>query len=104
MPSFSRAFQKAGGKLNLWGLYQLWRANRKNNKVDLYLIGIAEAWRNKGINALMFKEIMQAVIDFGVRKVESNPELEQNNRVQSLWKDYQFRQHKRRRCFKKNLQ
>lgn len=103
MPSFSRAFQKAGGKLNLWGLYQLWRANRRNNYADLYLIGIAEAWRNKGINALMFKEIMQAVIDFGVSKVESNPELEHNNRVQSLWKDYQYRQHKRRRCFKKIL-
>lgn len=104
MPSFSRAFQKAGGRINLWGLYQLWKANRKNEYADLYLIGIADAWRNKGINALMFKEIMQAVIDFGVKKVESNPELEHNNRVQSLWKDYQYRQHKRRRCFKKILE
>ena len=40
---------------------------------------------------------------FGIKKVETNPELETNIQVQAIWKDYSPRQHKRRRCFIKNL-
>ena len=35
--------------------------------------------------------------------VETNRELETNEKVQAQWKLYDARQHKRRRCYKKKL-
>lgn len=39
----------------------------------------------------------------GIREAESGPMLETNEKVQSQWKDFNFEQHKRRRCFVKKL-
>jgi hypothetical protein len=39
----------------------------------------------------------------GIRKIETNPELEQNSDVQGQWKYYEKRQHKRRRCYIKPI-
>jgi hypothetical protein len=38
-----------------------------------------------------------------VRGAETNPELESNTQVQAIWKHYDARQHKRRRCYLKRL-
>ena len=101
IPSMSRAFQRAHGRLYPFGLRHILHASRKNDRADLYLIGVKDAYRNTGIIALMFEQIMQGFIHHGIKKVESNPELETNSQVQALWKNYQYRQHKRRRCFEK---
>jgi GNAT superfamily N-acetyltransferase len=103
LPSVSKALQKAKGKLYPFGWYHLWRALHKNDRLDLYLIGTDPAWRNKGVHTLIFYEITTAVLKFGIKRVESNPELETNVQVQLLWKGYEFRQHKRRRTYKKDL-
>ena len=103
MPSFSRAFKKSRGRLFPWGYYRLWRAMRRNTKADLYLIGIADHMRNKGLIALIFQDIIASLIKKGISTVESNPELETNQQIHTLWKNYTYRQHKRRRIYKKVL-
>ena len=47
--------------------------------------------------------INQVYKKIGITKVESNPELETNRLVQAQWKYYERRQHKRRRCYIKQL-
>ncbi|HPG07476.1 MAG TPA: GNAT family N-acetyltransferase [Saprospiraceae bacterium] len=103
IPSMSKAFQRAKGRLYPFGIWHIFRASRKNDRADLYLIGVKDEYRNKGITALLFEKIMQGFIDQGIREVESNPELETNSQVQALWKNYDFVQHKRRRCYQKLL-
>lgn len=103
IPSMSKAFQRARGRLYPFGIWHILRASRKNDRADLYLIGVKDEYRNKGITALLFEKIMQGFIDQGIREVESNPELETNSQVQALWKNYEYQQHKRRRCFQKIL-
>ncbi len=103
LPSFTKAFRRSKGKLFPWGYWHVIRAARRNDKADLYLIGIADHMRNKGLIALIFEDIMAAFIRKGIKKVESNPELETNQEVQSMWKNYNYRQHKRRRVFEKHL-
>ncbi|MBK6389125.1 MAG: N-acetyltransferase [Saprospiraceae bacterium] len=103
LPSVSKALQKAKGRLFPTGWYHLWRSLRHNDRLDLYLIGTDPAWRNKGVHALIFYEITSAAIRHGIKKVESNPELETNVQVQLLWKGYEYRQHKRRRTYQKTL-
>ncbi len=101
LPSLSKAFQKAKGRLLPFGWFHLLKALRKNDTLDLLLIGTDPAWRNKGVHALLFYDIMKSAIEAKIQWVESNPELETNTNVQLLWKGYEYRQHKRRRTYKK---
>ena len=39
----------------------------------------------------------------GMVYAETGPTLETNDKVQSQWKFFEHRQHKRRRCFMKDL-
>ncbi len=103
LPSMSRAFQKAKGKLYPWGFWHIYRSLKYNDHADLYLIGVNNEMRNKGVVALIFNDIMTAFIRKGIKKVDSNPELEHNDQIRRMWKNYSSRQHKRRRCFQKEL-
>ncbi len=102
-PSLSRAFQKAKGKLFPFGLYHIMDALKNERTLDLYLIAVRPDLQDKGVNSLLFRELIQSYIDNKFIKAESNPELESNNRVQAQWKYFEQRQHKRRRCFIKHL-
>ena len=104
MPSLSEALKKIKGKPFPFGFFTLTRALKKNETIDLLLIGIKPEFRNKGINALIFNHLMPTVIDKGFKWVETNKELEDNLKVQQLWRIYDHRQHKRSRSYIKKLQ
>ena len=87
-----------------FGFLHLLRAQRKNDTAAFYLIGIDPEYQNKGVTALIFKEMNEAFHRNGIKEVETNPELEENKAIQALWTDYDHVQHKRRRTFRKNIQ
>jgi ribosomal protein S18 acetylase RimI-like enzyme len=103
MPSLTKAMQRAGGKLFPFGFIHLLRALKKNDRADLYLIAVKPEYQGKGVNAVAINHINEVYIQHGIKKVESNPELEDNHRVQGQWKHFDTRQHKRRRCYIKPL-
>jgi hypothetical protein len=103
MPSYSRAFQKAQGRLFPFGFWHILRASKNVRRADLLLIGVADALRNKGVTALIFHRVITMYKKLGIQVVESNPELEDNQQVQALWNKYEYRQHKRRRVYQKDL-
>jgi GNAT superfamily N-acetyltransferase len=103
MPSFSRALQKSQGRLFPFGIFHLRKAMKKNDRADLYLIAVRPDYQNKGITALIFSKIIETCIRYGIKKAETNPELESNQDVQNLWRGYDMRLHKRRRCYIKQL-
>ncbi len=103
MPSFSKALQKAKGKLFPLGFIHLLRAKKKNNRAAFYLIGIHPDLQGKGVTAMMFRNVTRNFMDKGITLCETNPELEDNIAVQALWKDYDPILHKRRRTYRKEL-
>jgi len=103
MPSFTKALQKSNGKLFPFGWYHILKALNKNETLDLYLVAVAPEYQDKGINAVMIDELYRASYEFGIKQVETNIELEDNNKVQSMWKYFDAEQHKRRRCYIKNI-
>ncbi len=103
MPSFSKALQKAKGRLLPFGFFHLRRAMYKNDRVDLYLIAVRPDMQNKGVTALIFHKLINSMINYNIKKAETNPEMESNQDVQNLWKGYEMRLHKRRRCYHKEL-
>lgn len=67
------------------------------------LVAVKKEYQGSGVNAILMDKITKVFLERGIKKVESNPELETNANVQSLWKLYEKRQHKRRRIFIKKL-
>jgi len=105
IPSVARALQKSKGRLFPFGWYHLLKAMRCiNNKVlDLLIVAIKPEYQNKGVNALLFADLIPAYQQLGFEYAESNPELEVNSKVQSQWEYFETEQHKRRRVFSKKI-
>ena len=103
LPSYSEAFRKMKGKILPYGLWYLRRAKKKVKTADLLLIAIKPKYQRKGGHALILNEVAKNLISKNVKLIESTKELESNSQIQNLWKDYDFRQHKRSRCYIKEL-
>ena len=104
VPSMARALQKSKGKLFPTGFYHLLKALKgQNDVVDLLLVAVRPDYQNKGVNALLFSDLIPVFIRNGYKYAESNPELEINGKVQSQWQYFDYEQHKRRRAFIKAL-
>lgn len=99
IPSFSEALQKARGSLFPFGFWHLYRARRNHQVIDLILIGVAEEWRGKGLNAIIFGEIIEAIKGKGINLVRINPILEQNAASLALFEEYNPRLFRRRRLY-----
>jgi len=103
MPSLNRALKKINGKLFPFGFLHILSEMKKSKSLDLYLTAVRTDLQNKGVNALLIDQINKVCIKNGIKHVETNRELESNEKVQAQWKLYDARQHKRRRCYKKSL-
>ena len=106
MPSLAHAVQKCRrGRLFPLGWWHLLRAVKyhKTDGVDLLLIGFLPEYRTKGANALLFADLIPRYIEYGFKWGETNIEMEDNNGVQGQWDALEHINHKRRRCYRKEL-
>jgi len=105
VPNMSRALQKSRGKLLPFGWYHLLKAlkGKSNPVVDLMLIGVSPEYQGKGVNAIIFDDFIPSAYKCGFKFAESNPELEMNNKVASLWDGFDAEHHKTRRAFVKKI-
>lgn len=104
MPSMSVALRKAHGKYFPFGWWHLLKAiSGKTDVVDLLLVAVKPEYQNKGVNALLFADLIPRYIANGYKFAESNVELEGNDKVQKQWEFFERRQHRRRRAFTKHL-
>ncbi len=104
MPSFSQALRKANGRILPFGWWHLLKALRaKTDTVDLMLIAIAPEYQSKGVNAMLFTDLIPKFNSNNFRFAESNIELETNANVQLQWQYFTHRLHRRRRAFRRSL-
>lgn len=105
LPNLSDAMQKAKGHLFPIGWIYLLKALKSKPKViDLYLTGVLPEYQNKGVNALLFNDLIPVYQSLGVEYAESNPELETNSAVQAQWDYFKREHHKSRRAYIKELE
>lgn len=103
IPSLSEAINACEGRLTPSGLIKLLKAIRKPTQLDLALIAVKPEYQSKGVTALIFTEMLTSFIKRGITNCETNLNLEDNIKIQLLWKDFEHRQHKRRRSWIKHL-
>ena len=106
IPSLAHALQKCRrGRLLPTGWWHVLRAIkfRKTEGVDLLLVGFLPEYRAKGANALLFSDLIPRYVDYGIKWGESQVEMETNEGVQGQWGALDPINHKRRRCYRKEL-
>jgi GNAT superfamily N-acetyltransferase len=105
-PSFTRALRKTrDGRMLPFGWWHLlltlkWHAT---DVVDLLLIGVLPEYRAKGANSLIFDDLIQWFQRYGFRYAEAMPQMESNEGVRSQWQYLEAEQHRRHRCYRKEL-
>jgi len=103
MPSFSRALQKANGKLFPFGFYHLLKAKKESKEVLFYLIGVAPEYQSKGVTAIIFEEYYKTFTEKEIIDCIRTPELEDNIAIHQLWKHFDPVIFRRRRTYRKEI-
>lgn len=102
-PSIAEAMKKSRGRLFPTGWVRVLHAFRKNDTIDLLLIAVRPDLQGKGVNAIILSEVMEGCRKMGIHYAETGPMLEENEKVQTQWQNFPLEQHKRRRCWVKEL-
>lgn len=97
VPSIARALKKSNGRISLGLIKALWG---KNDRADMYFIAVKPEYQNTGVPAIIVDYMISTLSKNGIKYCETGPELEMNDQVQGLWKNFDVRRHKRRRCWK----
>lgn len=105
MPSLSRALQKAKGRLFPFGWFHLAKAMywKRSDILDLLLVAVLPEYQNKGVNAMLFADLIPISQQMGFKFGETHPQLETNEKSQGQWAYLDAEVHKQRRCWKKEL-
>lgn len=104
VPSIAKALKKSNGKLFPLGIFRMLKALKGHNDVlEMFLIGVDPEYQKLGIPAIMMNKMLAMCVKNKVKFCETGPELETNANVQGMWKTFETRQHKRRRCWLKEI-
>lgn len=104
VPSIAKALKKSNGKMFPFGIVRMLRALRcKNDTLEMYFVAVAPEYQMQGVPALLITTLLKKLIEKKIRYCETGPMLETNTAVHSLWRPFDKRQHKRRRCYIKSI-
>lgn len=106
MPDIAPAVKKCKGKLfpfGWWNILKMLHA-KYIETFDLLLIGVRPDYQDKGINSVIFADLIPYFSQYGIRYVETTSMLESNTKVLSNFDYYDKKQHKRRRAYTKNIE
>lgn len=103
LPSLSKAMQKANGRIFPFGVYHIMKALKNPEVIDLLLTGVAPKYHTSGAAVILFAELQQEMLSMGIDQMETTGIFETNHNVISNWKNYEHIQHRRRRCFVKEI-
>lgn len=105
MPSLAHAVQKGKGYLFPLGWWYLLKSMyiKHEDALELMLIAVDPEYRNRGVHAMLFNELIPNLIEGGFKYGESNAEMESNTKVQNIWNNYEKEFKRRRRVYSKSI-
>ena len=104
VPSIAKALKKSNGKLFPLGIFRMLSAlNGKNDALEMFFVAVNPKYQMQGVPAVLINTILKNIIANGVKYCETGPMLETNTAVHSMWRHFDKKQHKRRRCFIKQI-
>ena len=98
-------FKKPEANFILLDLFTYFRPIRKNDTLDMLLIGVNPQYQKLGASQLIFVELLSNFIEKKVSTVNTAIMLEDNHNVINLWNEFRGNVTTviRRRCFIKSI-
>ena len=104
VPSIAQALKKSNGKLFPFGILRMLKAIKgKNDKLEMYFVAVDPKCQRQGVPAVIVDTLLEKLIKNNISCCETGPMLETNKAVHSLWSHFEKDQHKRRRCYIKQI-
>ena len=87
-----------------FGVFRMLKAlNGKNDTLEMFFVAVQPEYQTKGLPAILISTLANKIIENGVKYCETGPMLETNTAVHSMWRHFEKRQHRRRRCYIKTI-
>lgn len=102
-PNLNEPMRKCKGRLFPFGVFPLLKALKNPTVLDMYLVAVRPDKQGLGLNSILMTDITNNAIKNKISYAETGPELEDNLKVQSQWKNYDAEIIRRRRCYIKKL-
>lgn len=104
VPSIAKALKKSNGKMFPFGVFRLLKAlNGKNDTLEMFFVAVDPNYQSLGLPAVLISAMSKNIIGNKVRFCETGPMLETNTAIHSMWRSFDKRQHRRRRCYIKEI-
>ena len=105
MGSLSKALQKAEGVIFPFGWFHVFKSLKIKHEdtVEMLLIAVKPEYQGKGVNALMFCDLIPLYNQMGFKWAETGPQLETNHKELNQWGALNPHISKKRRCYCKAL-
>ena len=105
MGSLSKALQKAEGVIFPFGWFHVFKSLKIKHEdtVEMLLIAVKPEYQGKGVNALMFCDLIPLYNQMGFKWAETGPQLETNHKELNQWGSLNPHISKKRRCYCKAL-
>lgn len=104
VPSIAKALKKSDGKMLPFGIFRLLKALKgKNDTLEMFFVAVHPDYQIQGLPAVLINTLAKKIIENGVKYCETGPMLETNSAVHSMWRHFEKRQHRRRRCYIKDI-
>ena len=104
VPSIAKALKKSNGKMLPFGIFRLLKALKgKNDTLEMFFVAVQPEYQSLGLPAILINTLTQKIFENGVRYCETGPMLETNTAVHSMWRHFDKRQHRRRRCYIRDI-
>lgn len=103
--SLSHAIQKAKARLFPFGWWHMLKAIKwkRADTIDLLLVAVRPDLQGKGVNAMVFADLIPRIGSMGYKYAEVHPILEDNHKSADQWDYVESRIYKRRRSWKKEI-
>jgi len=103
VPDFNVVLKKMNGKMNPFSILKALYYSRKIRDLRILLLGINKQYRNKGVDALLFREGFKGIRSGGYRRVEFSWILEDNIPMQLIIDMVGGRLYKKYRIYERSL-
>jgi len=102
-PSIAKALQPSGGRLTPRAILRVLKAIKHPDVLDLGLMGVRKDYRNMGVPAMLMTRMADLLDSGKYDHFETNLTLVTNLNIITLLEHLDFKIHKRRRSYLKNL-
>lgn len=103
IPNMAPGIRAAKGRLFPFGFLKILAAARRTKQLDLYLGGIKEECRGKGLDVILGFKMISSAIEAGFEFLDSHHELESNLRMRAEMERMGGKIYKRFRIYQKSL-